>query len=138
MYSGNGYAEFTAYNTNESSNIGWLISPGVDMDAQEGEILNFQTEYAYPDAGHYPLEVFVSTDFNGTEAGIMSATWEELTDAVIAHPDITSDWFTWIDSGPIDLSSYSGTLYIAFKYTGSDTSNQNSTIHVENVIISVT
>lgn len=137
VYSGNGYAEFTAYNTGDSSNIGWLISPGIDMDAQEDEILNFQTEYAYPDAGHYPLQVYVSTDFDGTEAGIMTATWEELTDAVIAHPDNTPDWFTWVDSGAIDLSSYTGTLYIAFKYTGSDTSNQNSTIHVENVIISV-
>ena len=138
VYSGNGYAEFNAYNTGEASNIGWLISPGIDMDAQEGEILNFQTEYAYPDAGHYPLEVFVSTDFDGTEAGIMTATWEDITnDVVIAHPDNTSDWFTWVDSGPFDLSSYTGTLYIAFKYTGSDTLNQNSTIHVENVIISV-
>ena len=136
VYSGNGYAEFTAYNTGNTSNIGWLISPGIDMDAQEGEVLNFQTEYSYPDAGHYPLEVFVSTDFNGEESGIAAATWEPLT-VTIAHPDNTNDWFTWVDSGTVDLSMYTGTLYIAFKYTGSDTSNQNSTIHVENVIVSV-
>ncbi len=136
VYYGNGYTEFTAYNTDESSNIGWLISPGINMDTQDGEVLNFQTEYSYPDAGHYPLEVFVSTDFNGQESGIAAATWEPLT-VTIAHPDNTNDWFTWIDSGAVDLSSYTGTLYIAFKYTGSDTSNQNSTIHVDNVIISV-
>lgn len=136
VYGGNGYAEFSAYATGESSNIGWLISPGIDMDAQDGEVLNFQTEYAYPDTGHYPLEVFVSTDFNGEESGITTATWEPLT-VVIAHPDVTSDWFSWVDSGSVDLSSYTGTLYVAFKYTGSDTSNQNSTIHVENVIVSV-
>lgn len=136
VYGGNGYAEFSAYATGESSNIGWLISPGIDMDAQDGEVLNFQTEYAYPDTGHYPLEVFVSTDFNGEESGIATATWEPLT-VVIAHPDVTSDWFSWVDSGAVDLSSYTGTLYVAFKYTGSDTSNQNSTIHVENVIVSV-
>ena len=137
VYGGNGYAEFSAYATNDSSNIGWLISPGIDMNAQEGEVLNFQTEYAYPDSGHYPLEVFVSTDFNGQESGISNATWEPLSGVVIAHPDVTSSWFTWIDSGVVDLSSYSGTLYIAFKYTGSDTSNQNSTIHIDNVIVSV-
>lgn len=136
VYGGNGYAEFSAYATGESSNIGWLISPGIDMDAQDGEVLNFQTEYAYPDTGHYPLEVFVSTDFNGEESGIATATWEPLT-VVIAHPDVTSNWFSWVDSGIVDLSPYSGTLYVAFKYTGSDTSNQNSTIHVENVIVSV-
>ena len=137
VYGGNGYAEFTAYATSESSNIGWLISPGIDMDAQEGEVLNFQTEYAYPDSGHYPLEVFVSSNFNGQESGIATATWEPLSDVVIAHPDNTNSWFTWVDSGVVDLSSYSGTLYVAFKYTGSDTSNQNSTIHVDNVIVSV-
>tara|TARA_B100001093_G_scaffold155116_1_gene147805 strand:+ start:753 stop:2135 length:1383 start_codon:yes stop_codon:yes gene_type:complete len=136
VYGGNGYAEFSAYATGESSNIGWLISPGIDMDAQDGEVLNFQTEYAYPDTGHYPLEVFVSTDFNGEESGIATATWEPLT-VVIAHPDVTSNWFSWVDSGVVDLSPYSGNLYVAFKYTGSDTSNQNSTIHVENVIVSV-
>ncbi len=138
VYSGNGYAEFNAYATGESTNIGWLISPGIDMDAQSGEILTFQTEYAYPDAGHYPLEVYVSSDFDGTEAGILTATWEDITnDVEIAHPDNTPDWFTWVDSGPIDLSGYTGTLYVAFKYTGSDTANQNSTIHVDNVIINV-
>ena len=136
VYSGNGYAEFTAFNTGDALNVGWLITPGFDMDAQDGEILNFQTEYAYPDAGHYPLEVFVSTDFDGTEGGILSATWEPIS-AVIAHPDNTGSWFTWVNSGDIDLSGYSGTLYVAFKYTGSDTSNQNSTIHVENVKIKV-
>ena len=136
VYIGNGYAEFSAYATGESSNIGWLISPGIDMDAQDGEVLNFQTEYAYPDTGHYPLEVFVSTDFSGETSGIATATWEPLS-VVIAHPDVTSEWFSWVDSGTVDLSSYTGTLYVAFKYTGSDTSNQNSTIHVENVIVSV-
>jgi hypothetical protein len=138
VFSGNGYAEFTAFSTGDPSNIGWLITPGIDMDAQEGEILNFQTEYAYPDGGHYPLEVFVSTDFDGTEGGIATATWIDITnDVVIAHPDNQPNWFTWVDSGPIDLSGYSGTLYVAFKYTGSDTLNLNTTIHVENVIVSV-
>jgi|TARA_Y100000385_G_C13108942_1_gene650678 hypothetical protein len=136
VYSGNGYAEFSAYNTGDSSNIGWLITPGIDMDAQEGEMLSFQTAYAYPDNGHYPLEVFVSTDFNGTETGVSDATWETL-DAVIAHPDVNNSWFQFVDSGSIDLSSYSGTLYVAFKYTGSDTSNQNTTMHVENVAVFV-
>jgi hypothetical protein len=106
------------------------------MDAQEGEMLSFQTAYAYPDAGHYPLEVFVSTNFDGTEGGIASATWEAI-DAVIAHPDITDDWFDFVDSGSIDLSSYTGTLYIAFKYTGSDTMNLNTSMHVENVAVFV-
>jgi hypothetical protein len=113
---GNGYAEFSAYATGESSNIGWLISPGIDMDAQDGEVLNFQTEYAYPDTGHYPLEVFVSTDFSGEASGIATATWEPLT-VVIAHPDVTSEWFSWVDSGSVDLASYTGNFIYSFSNT---------------------
>ncbi len=136
VYNNNGYAEFSAFRTGESSNIGWLITPPIDMDAQTGEILTFQTEHAYPDAGHDPLDVLISTNFDGTEAGITSATWTSLTFNV-SYIEDASTWFTFTDSGEIDLSSYTGTAYIAFRYTGSDTANQNMTLHVENVKVLV-
>ena len=136
VYSGNGYAEFSAFGTGDTSNIGWLISPGIDFDAQSGEILTFETEHAYPDAGHDAIEVFISTDFDGTESGIATATWTSLNFTSSLEADFGS-WYTWTNSGDIDLSSYTGTGYIAFKYTGSDTSNMNTTIHVDNVVVRV-
>lgn len=136
VFRGNGYAEFNPFRSGDSSNIAWLITPEIDLDAQEGEILTFQTEHAYPDSGHEPLEVFISTDFNGTEAGISAATWQTLTFDVSYVVDY-GNWFTFTDSGSIDLSSYTGTAFIAFKYTGSDTSNRNMTLHVENVLVKV-
>ncbi len=136
VYSGNGYAEFNPYNSGDVSNIAWLISPGIDMDAQDGELLSFQTEHAYPDSGHEPLDVLISTDFDGTEAGVTSATWTPL-EFMVSYIVDYSTWFNFTSSGNIDLSSYTGTAYIAFRYTGSDTSNQNMTLHVENVIVSV-
>ncbi|MBR9913621.1 MAG: DUF5017 domain-containing protein [Algicola sp.] len=136
VYQGNGYAEFSAFGTNESSNIGWLISPPMDLDAEDGEVLSFQTEHAYPDAGHDALKVYISTDFDGTEANVGNATWEELDFTSSLEVDF-EEWFTWADSGAIDLSSYSGTGYIAFVYTGSDNSNLNTTIHVDNVFVIV-
>ena len=136
VYSGNGYAEFSAYNTGDSSNIGWLITPGIDLDAQDGEMLTFQTEHAYPDAGHDPLAVLISTDFDGTTAGIATATWEPLSFDVSYIVDY-GNWFTFTNSGDIDISSYTGTAYIAFRYTGSDTANQNMPLHVDNVKVSV-
>ena len=136
VFNSNGYAEFSAFSTGDSSNIGWLISPGIDMDAQSGEVLTFQTEHAFPDAGHDPLEVLISTDFDGTEAGIATATWEPLSFDVSYIVDFDT-WYNFTDSGPIDLSSYTGTAYIAFRYTGSDTANENMTLHVDNVNINV-
>lgn len=136
VYKGNGYAEFTPYKSGDTSNIAWLISPSIDLDAQDGEILTFQTEHAYPDAGHEPLEVFISTDFDGTEAGVTTASWTLLTFKVSYIEDYGS-WFTFTNSGEIDLSSYTGTAYIGFRYTGSDTNNQNMTLHIDNVKIAV-
>ena len=34
------------------------------------------------------------------------------------------DWYDFVPSGEVDLSSYSGNLYIAFKYVGSGTNTQ--------------
>lgn len=136
VYSGNGYAELNPYNSGDSSNIVWLITPGIDMNGQDGEILTFQTEHAYPDSGHDPLDVMISTDFDGTEAGISTATWTPL-DFVVSYIADYSTWFSFTNSGDIDLSSYTGTAHIAFRYTGSDSANQNMTLHVENVIVKV-
>lgn len=136
VYSGNGYAEFNPYNSKDVSNVGWLITPSIDLDAQDGEILTFQTEHAYPDSGHDPLAVLISTDFDGTTAGISTATWTPLTFDVSYKVDYGT-WFNFTNSGEIDLSSYTGTAYIAFRYTGSDTANQNMTLHVDNVKVYV-
>jgi hypothetical protein len=136
IYNNNGYAEINPYNSGDASNIIWMITPGIDLDAQDGEVLTFQTEHAYPDTGHDPLEVLISTDFDGTANGVSTATWTALSFDVSYIVDF-STWFNFTNSGPIDISTYTGTAYIAFKYTGSDTSNQNMTLHVDNVKVSV-
>jgi len=136
IFSGNGYAELNPFSSGDSSNIAWLITPGIDMDAQDGEILSFETEHAFPDSGHDPLAVLVSTDFDGTEAGIASATWTPLV-FTTSYIEDSDNWFNFTGSGNIDISSYTGTAYIAFRYTGSDTMNQNMTLHVENVKVNV-
>ncbi|MBT8243668.1 MAG: hypothetical protein HKP48_08725 [Winogradskyella sp.] len=136
VFSGNGTARFSAFSTGESSNIGWLITPSIYMDAQTGEVLTFEMQHAFPDAGHDPMEVLYSNDFDGTEAGVLTATWTSMpfTKSYIVD---SGNWFTFINSGPIDLSGVTGNAYIAFKYTGSDTANQNMTIDIDNVKISV-
>ncbi|SHG87879.1 DUF5689 domain-containing protein [Winogradskyella jejuensis] len=136
VFSGNGTARFSAFSSGDSSNIGWLITPSIDMDAQSGEVLSFDMQHAFPDSGHDPVEVLWSNDFDGTEAGVTSATWTSLpfTKSYIVDP---GNWFTFVNSGPLDLSSVTGTAYIAFRYTGSDTANQNMTIDLDNVKITV-
>ena len=115
-FSGNGYTEFSTYNSGSPSNIAWLVTPGFDMDAQDNEFLNFKAAQHHLDSPENTLEVFVSTDYDGTD--VLGATW---TPVAANLPSQANDWYAFVDSGLIDLSSYTGTLYVAFKVVGSGT-----------------
>jgi len=115
-YQGNGYAEFGSFNSQDASNIAWLVSPSVDMDAQNNVFVNFIAAQHHLDSNDNTLEVFVSTDFDGTN--VLAATWEQLS---VNVPTTSNSWYQFVDSGLVDISEYSGTLYVAFKVTGSGT-----------------
>ena len=114
VFSGNGYAEFSSFRSGDDVNIGWLISSGIDMDAQTNEFLNFQIAQHHLDSEENTLEVFVSTDYDGTN--VSAATWQQISANL---PTQSDSWYTFKDSGLVDLSSYIGTLYVGFKVTGS-------------------
>ena len=116
VYSGNGYTEFSTYNSPDDVNIAWLISPGVDLDAQENEFLNFKMAQHHLQSDLNTAEVFISTDFDGSN--VLGATWISVSANL---PSQSNSWYLFVDSGLIDLSSYSGTLHVAFKVTGSGT-----------------
>jgi len=115
-FSGNGYAEFSTFNSGSPSNIAWLITPSFDMDAQENEFLNFKAAQHHLDSPNNTLEIFVSSDYDGTN--VLATTWIQIDAAI---PTQSNDWYEFVDSGLIDLSSYTGNLYVAFKVVGSGT-----------------
>ena len=115
-YQHNAYAEFTSYQSGELVNVGWLISPQIDLDKQEGEKLTFDASQSYVSSAANSLEALISTDFDGTN--VTAATWQHLNATL---PTTSSAYFAWIKSGVIDLSSYTGKAYIAFKVKGSGT-----------------
>ena len=126
-YSGNGYAEFTSYQSGQSSNIGWLISPPIDLDAQTGEKLVFQAAQAYVDTAGNTLEALISSDFDGEN--VTAASWQTLNATL---PTIASTRFAFINSGVIDLSRISGTAHIAFRVKGNGTT-LDGTYQIDNV-----
>jgi len=108
-------ARFQSGSSGDASNIGWLITPAIDLDTQDGESLRFKTSNSLADSSY--MEVLYSLDWDGIEANITSATWGVLSAAyVVKDSDSFAPWFS---SGNVDLSCVSGTIYIAFKYTGS-------------------
>ncbi len=123
----NHYAEMNAYQSGESINISWLVSPGIQVSGNS--VLNFDTAKAY--WKHDALSVWISTDFNGVD--VAGATWQPLNARIATNSDPNH---AWINSGDIDLSAYAGqTVYIAFKYVGGDNPNSTSTYRVDNVVV---
>ena len=118
-----GYIEFNSFRSGDLSNISWAITPKINLDSSENEILNFKTASEYVTSASNKLEVFISTDFNGKD--VLLATWIPLQANIANHTTNIdsgdSNGLINIPSGDVDLSSYSGDVYIAFKGTGSGT-----------------
>ena len=128
-FSNNTYAEFSSfYSATGTNDVAWLITPAIDLTTTTGEVLSFITKTRFENG--YPLTAFVSTDYDGTTAGIATATWT----AIPFTAPTTDDEF--VNSGNIDLSGYnSDNVRIAFKYTGSK-SGVTTTLQLDNIKIS--
>lgn len=125
-FSGNTYAQATAYQSLDPSNVTWLITPPIALDQINNPKLNFQSSVAY--YTHDGFSVWISSDFDGTN--IDDATWEEI-DCNLAGSSTPN--YDWVDSGIINLSSYTGNVYIGFRYQGSGPSGQTGTFIIDDV-----
>lgn len=107
----NDSAYFTGYSGGNQVNEDWLISKAIDLSGVTTATLSFDNVKRY--AGN-ALQLFMCTDYAGGNPNT-SGTWVALT----ANWDTdTTSWYTWADSGDIDVSAAAGsTLFIAFKYT---------------------
>ncbi len=120
VYNAEKYAQMSGYGGTASEYESWLISPALDLDAATYKTLKFETAKAFWGAST-TLEVFImdGTDPNTANKQALSAVLAKEADANHA----------WIPSGTIDLSSYSGTQYIAFKYVGAATTFRMDNFH---------
>lgn len=107
VFDGNGYAEFL--NDTDNPSTAWLITPPIDLEANK-RTLHFQSaQHHLPQEGS-TLEVFISTNYNGSD--IAAAQWIPLQ---AKTPTLYTEWYKFISSGEISLSGYQGKVYIAFK-----------------------
>jgi hypothetical protein len=101
----------------KGANENWLVSPAIDMTSVDNAILTFRHAWNYITV-ESDITLWISTDYDGTSAPDSNGTWTQLT-----IPNIPSGSWTFISSGDIDLSTYTGNsnVHIAFKYLCSDT-----------------
>jgi len=115
FYGGNGYVEFSGFRTGDDVNIGWLVTPAFDLSGASSAYINFKlAQHHLDDEVNNTLEVFVSTDFDGSD--VLAANWDKIN---VTIPGEDVSWYAFQDVGLVDVSSYSGNLYVAFKYVGS-------------------
>ncbi len=149
IFSNNKYAYLSAFGSNAPAITTWLVTKGISMDASTNETLSFDTKQDFYLSSYTPtpgtpvpstLKVLVSTNYTGTgnpwEAGV---TWTDLSSSATFSPGSTTSAFpsAFTSSGSIDLSSYTGTIYIAFRYEGADptgtTNDKTSAWEIDNV-----
>ncbi|MCD4684037.1 MAG: choice-of-anchor J domain-containing protein, partial [Bacteroidales bacterium] len=117
-------ASMTGYEGQPYENDDWLVSPPLNLDNYENEVLVFYNALGYtgPD-----LELKISTDYDGG-GDPYSATWstESFT--------FSTGYFEWTESGDIDLSGYDGSaVYVAFQFTSTDL--ESATWEVDDILI---
>ncbi|MBK7410642.1 MAG: choice-of-anchor J domain-containing protein [Saprospirales bacterium] len=123
-FSGNFYAQATAYQDTNNEMETWLITPPINLD--NPKTLSFESAMAF--FNHDGLTALISTDFSGNVA---TATWTPLSCNLAGSGNANYDW---VASGPIDLSGFSGTGHVAFRYIGNKTS-QTTTFQLDNIRI---
>ena len=124
------YAQLAAFGTGETNMDTWLITSAIDFEQTENEALIFSYKAGFHNG--QAVSVLVSTDYDGTTAGIATATWTELPFTKPTVNDVS------VRSGAIDLSGYttSDNVRIAFKYTGSKTTGGiTTTLQLDNIKI---
>lgn len=127
---GSRIAQISAYNSGDASTVSWLITPEIDLDAQEFEFFDFESSNSFSDGSE--LELLISTDWDGTDSGVASATWTALPATIVPDDTYYKDW---IYSGLVSLNPYSGNAHIAFKYTAN--SGNTGTYEIDNVKVLV-
>ncbi len=127
-FSGNSYAQLSAFQDTEAKLDSWLITPALDFSKKLN--LSFTTSAAFL-AGDL-LSVVVSTDYSGA-GDPTTATWTPVKGAKL--PDGSLPNYTFVASGDVDLSNFAGKGYLAFRYNGAGPEGKTTTYQVDDITI---
>ncbi len=123
-FDGNFYVQATAFQDTEANMETWLITPEVDLSTPK--TLTFESAQAFH--VHDGMTVWIATDYDGTNA--TTANWTQLS---ANFADGSNPNYEFQPSGDVDLSGFSGTGHIGFKYEGSGPSGNTTSFLLDNV-----
>ena len=125
-FDNNGYAAMTGYKGTAPFDS-WLITPAINMSKVENKVLNFRTQVNGYSSTTTKFGVYVLTSDDPT-----SCTPEQLECTIATAP--ASGYSDWANSGNIDLSKYTGTIFIGFRYEATTDANY-ATWCVDDVVV---
>lgn len=123
-FNGNNYAAMTGFKGNGPFDQ-WLISPAIDMSKVSKKVLTFDTQVNGYGSTQSALKVFVLTAADPT-----TAKTTQLNPTLATAP--ATGYSDWANSGELDLSAFSGIIYIGFEYT-SPVADNYATWCVDNI-----
>lgn len=129
-FNNNNYAAMTGYDKNGKATPpfdSWLISPGIDLSKVSAKTLSFTSQVNGYGSTTSTIEVYVlnSDDPKTATKTLLPASWP-------TPP--SSGYSTWGNSGTLDLSAFSGVVYIGFRYAATQDANY-ATWCIDNVSI---
>ena len=134
-FNNNNYAAMTGYKGTAPFDQ-CLVTPPVDMSKVTEKKLTFDTQVNGYGSTTTKLEVYVMTAAQPA-AGDTKLN-PTLAVAPAADPSTgKTSYSSWVNSGSIDLSAYSGIIYIGFRYVASEDANY-ATWCVDNVKLGAT
>lgn len=99
-------------------NEDWLISGPISLTSVTNASFNFRQTANKVNGQWNQLGVLVSSNWDGTQAGIPTATWNLLSGYTLP----AGNSYVFAESGRIDFSAYANkTIYIAFRYLSTTT-----------------
>lgn len=137
-YNSNKYAQVTS-NGSKAENEVWLVTNKIDLSAINNASFKFDVTAGYYNADC--LSVLVSENYDGTESGVSTATWTDVTSNFTLPKAPASGYGTLSTAGTMNFATYAGKkVYIAFKYSGSDltTPKKTTTFQIDNIKVSYT
>jgi hypothetical protein len=127
-FAGITYAYITEYESNPPNPHSWFISPETDLSDMEEVIFTFMNQAAHRTGDALSVKISQNYDGSGNPA---QADWTTLQATYDSHTG--AGFGTWTSSGEIDLSAFSGKVYIGFEYKADN--NNFGRWHLNNIEI---
>lgn len=115
-YQGKSYAAMTGYNGTAPFDS-WLISPAVEIAKCDKKVLTFETQVNGYGSTTTEFKAYILNSNDPTKA-----TVKDVINCTFATP-VESGYSGWVASGDIDLSKYTGEIYLGFNYTATEDAN---------------